>query len=83
MYRIKISKKAKSELKAIKTFYNATIIFALEEIKEAPLLGKPLTKEFSGTYSIRVGVYRIIYRINKKDRVVTIISAGHRATVYQ
>jgi mRNA-degrading endonuclease RelE of RelBE toxin-antitoxin system len=39
--------------------------------------------ELTGKFSFRVGVYRIIYKVNKKDKVVDILTAGHRATVYE
>jgi len=56
---------------------------ALAEIKEEPFLGKPLARELTGKFSFRVGVYRIIYKVNKKDKVIDILTAGHRATVYE
>jgi mRNA interferase RelE/StbE len=83
MYKIKLTRKAKRELKNIKQLYQAAIYSAFEEIKEEPYLGKPLTRELTGRFSYKVGVYRIIYRINEKDKIIQIITAGHRATIYE
>lgn len=53
-----------------------------EDIKTDPFIGKPLTRELTGQFSYREGVYRIRYLINQVDRVVTILIADHRGKVY-
>lgn len=83
MYQLKLTGRAKKELKNIKKIYELAINSALEEIKEDPFVGKPLTKELTGKFSFKVSVYRIIYRLNKNDKIVNVLSAGHRATVYR
>ena len=83
MFRLKIPAKANRDLKLIKSRYQHAISAALEEIKEDPTIGKPLERKLTGRYTYRVGVYSIIYTINKKDKIITLLSAGHRATVYQ
>ncbi len=83
MYQIIIAPQAQKELKVIKKSYGQSISLALQEIREDPGIGKPLIKEFSGKFSFKVGPYRIIYTINKKDKIIRILSAGHRATVYK
>jgi len=55
---------------------------AIEEIKEDPFTGKPLLRELFGKYSLKVGPYRIIYIVDKKDKIVKILTAGHRSIVY-
>ena len=83
MYRIKLTTKAKKELKTISKLHQQAIAFIYEELKDNPYLGKPLTKELTGRFTLRVGFNRIIYKINKKDEIVLILTAGHRATVYE
>lgn len=83
MFRLKIPAKANRDLKLIKNRYQHAISVALEEIKEDPTIGKPLERKLTGRFTYRVGVYRIIYTINKKDKIVTLLFAGHRAMVYQ
>ncbi|MBD3331111.1 hypothetical protein GF354_06350 [Candidatus Peregrinibacteria bacterium] len=46
--------------------------------KDPEAFGKPLKKELKGYYRLRVGFYRIIYRIEKKKVVVYIIKIGLR-----
>jgi mRNA interferase RelE/StbE len=83
MYRIIVAPEAKKGLKTIAKIYRKGIAEAIEAIKDDPNLGKPLTRELTGRYSYKIGVYRIIYKINNKDNVVYIINTGHRATIYQ
>lgn len=45
-------------------------------------LGKPLRYSFKGHRRIRVGDYRIIYRVDNDSKIVTIILIKHRKHVY-
>ncbi len=83
MFRLKITAKAKKDLKLIKSRYQHSISLAFQEIKEDPSIGKPLERKLTGRYTYRVGVYRIIYTLHKKDKIITVLSAGHRGMVYQ
>lgn len=84
MYRLIISPQAKKELKKIKKVHQSIIRPALKELQQEPLLvGKPLTKELMGKFSLKINVYRIIYKLNKNNKIVTILAVGHRATVYK
>ena len=84
MYKLKLSVKAKAQLKKIsKVYYQEAISTALLDIKENPFVGKLLTRELTGRFSYRVGVYRIVYKIKEKEKIIFILCAGHRSTVYQ
>lgn len=83
MFEVRISSKAKREIKQIKKIYQAAILSALTELRNDPFVGKPLTQDLTGRFSYKISSYRIIYNVNKKDRIVNILSAGHRATVYE
>lgn len=83
MYRIIISPRAKKELKKIAKIYRRAMAEAVEEIGENPFIGKALTWELTGRHSYRIGVYRIIYKIEKTDKKVYLITAGHRGAVYK
>ena len=83
MYRIIISPKANKGLKTLAKVYRKGVVESIDSLKEDPYLGKPLVRELTGNYSYKIGVYRIIFKINEEDNTVYIISAGHRATIYQ
>lgn len=83
MYKIVISKKAEKQIKRVSKLHHQEALNEIFlEIKEDPLIGKPLGEELTGRYSYRAGVYRILYLINSKDKKVTILSAKHRSVVY-
>jgi mRNA interferase RelE/StbE len=46
-------------------------------------LGKPLRYSFLGHRRIRVGDYRIIYRVDPAAKIVTIVFIKHRKDVYE
>ncbi len=83
MYELRIYKKAEKEIKKIAKLYQKALLEALREIGENPFAGKPLSRELTGRFSYRVGPYRIIYKVNKKDKLVLVLTAGHRAIVYK
>lgn len=56
---------------------------ALETLKTNPFLGKPLKDRLKGKYSLRVGVYRIIYSIDKQEITIYILDIAHRREVYR
>ena len=45
-------------------------------------LGKPLRYSFLGHRRIRVGDYRIVYRVDPNKRLVTVVFIKHRKDVY-
>lgn len=82
MFKVRTTAKARRELKKISQLHKQAIAQAVEEIKEDPYVGKPLSKELIGRFSYKIDVYRIIYKVNKKDKTIIIITAGHRANIY-
>lgn len=82
MFKIRLTVKAKRELKNLSKLDKLRIGEIIEELKEHPLAGKPLSRELTKRFSCRVGVYRVIYKINDKDESVEILSAGHREIIY-
>ena len=82
MYKVKLTAKAERELKRLSKEERFSIGEIIEELKENPLSGKKLGRELSKKFSYRIGIYRIIYKVNQKDKVVEVLSAGHRGSVY-
>ena len=46
-------------------------------------VGKPLRGELAGWWSARRGAYRVLYAINDREVVVTVIRIDHRRDVYR
>jgi len=55
----------------------------LEALKSNPFLGKLLKDKLKGKYSLRVGVYRIIYSIDKHQITIYVLDIGHRREIYR
>jgi mRNA interferase RelE/StbE len=52
-------------------------------IRNPRRVGKPLRRELTGLYSARRGTFRIIYRIDDAENLVTVVRVEHRADVYR
>jgi mRNA interferase RelE/StbE len=62
----------------------AVIEFIFGPLAENPRrLGKPLRSDFTGIYSARRGVYRVLYEINEDDHSVTAVRIGYRGDAYR
>ncbi|OAB82385.1 addiction module antitoxin RelB [Wolbachia endosymbiont of Laodelphax striatellus] len=46
-------------------------------------LGEPLHHSLKGRRRLRVGEYRVIYRVNQLEQIVTITEIGHRCDIYK
>jgi mRNA-degrading endonuclease RelE of RelBE toxin-antitoxin system len=46
-------------------------------------VGKQLLAPLDDRFSARRGTYRVIYRIDDKSHVVTVVDIGHRCDVYR
>lgn len=82
MFKIIISPKTIKQLKLLKFIYKEAVELAIDDLKNDPEAGKKLKDNLLGKYSYRIGVYRIIYKIDESNQIVYIMSAGHRSVVY-
>lgn len=82
MYKLVLTARAKKQLKSFKKSHQLTIALVVEDLKENPYLGKALSRELRGSFTFRVGAYRLIYKVDYQDRIVTILNFDHRGRVY-
>ena len=52
-------------------------------LREPYRVGKRLMPPLDDRFSARRGTYRVIYRIDDRARVVTVVDVGHRRDVYR
>ncbi len=83
MYSILIDPKARKQLRRIDPRYLKPIQSSIDKLANNPLTGKKLESELRNQYSLRVGVYRIIYQLFKEELVVLVIRIDHRGQVYK
>ncbi len=85
MWTIKPSKEFKKRFKDLTKKdgpLKERILKSLEKLKENPYAGKPLSYDLAGLRSLRVGKYRIIYKVDENNKIIWLVSIGHRKEVY-
>lgn len=84
LYAITISYRAKKDIDSLPDNIKSRIANALYNVLAPnPFLGKALKADLKGLYSYRVGDYRIIYSILKRELIIQIIKVSHRREVYR
>ena len=83
-YEVQILPKAARQLKALSVEVRQDITLTIQSVANEP---RPIgVKKLSGEkdiYRVRVGNYRVLYRIVDKVLVVVVVSVGHRREVYR
>ena len=81
--KVELTDKAKRQLKKLPAEQQRKVIRKLRLLGDFPLFGKVLSGDFSGSYSFRAWPYRIIYVIDKKSKLVEVITVEHRQRAYK
>ncbi|BBC22360.1 type II toxin-antitoxin system RelE family toxin [Pseudanabaena sp. ABRG5-3] len=83
-YEVQILPKAARQIKALSVEVRQDISISIQSLANEP---RPIgVKKLSGEkdiYRVRVGNYRVLYRIVDKVLVVVVVSVGHRREVYR
>lgn len=84
-YRIEyLTSVVKEDIPLLPKKFKTAIKNAIEErlVTDPVGFGKPLRYSLKGHRRLRVGDYRVVYRIDSKKRIVLIIAIKHRKYVY-
>ena len=54
----------------------------LIELAENPEIGKPLKKPLRGFWRLHIGHYVLMYKIDRKNRKITLVDYAHHDEVY-
>ena len=85
MYKIDVGRQAEKDLEKVfrsdRKLYQR-FLSAFDALARDPLQGKPLHGELRGLMSYRMGSYRVLYEIRRKQLVVVIIDLGYRREIY-
>ncbi|MBA3751216.1 type II toxin-antitoxin system RelE/ParE family toxin [Candidatus Dependentiae bacterium] len=73
------------QIKSLSSTAQDLIKRAIEELlmTDPISFGKPLRYTLKGYRRLRVGDYRIVYRIEAEIKTVTIVAIKHRKTIYK
>ena len=81
-YEVIFTEEAERFLKKCDKPIRSRILDRLENLKENPKVGKPLTANLAGLWSLRIGIYRTIYEIKHNELLILILKIGHRKDIY-
>ena len=85
-YKLLFLKEAVEEFKKLDKATQRIIKEKLELLAQNPETLKnnikPLKGQYKGLYRLRVGNYRVIYKIDKEKITILVIRIGHRRDIY-
>ena len=81
-YKILLSPKANDFLEKLDKKDRKRIKDKLEDLKNNPELGKPLTGRLAGLWSLRTGDYRTLYQIRHGELLILVLKIKHRKNAY-
>lgn len=79
MARVFLTRSARSTFEALDRVRAQAVLDALGQLERDPRAGHPLRGRLAGLWSLRVGVYRIVYELRDEGaaRVAAIRHRGH------
>jgi mRNA interferase RelE/StbE len=83
MYSVRILRRAIKDIADLSKDYARLVSQHIDHLGENPR--PPDAKKLRGTadYSLRVGVYRILYDVDDESRIVTVYRVKHRREAYR
>lgn len=82
-YVVRIKHNAEKELARIPKPDRQRVVEAIDRLGENPHAGGVLKGEHQGLRRIRVGAWRVLYKVDDKASVVSILRAAHRRDAYR
>ncbi|MCX7044269.1 MAG: type II toxin-antitoxin system RelE/ParE family toxin [Candidatus Sumerlaeota bacterium] len=83
LYHIKIRRSAEKDMERLPARIFNAMSDAILDLRENPRPNGCKKLSGSDEYRVRVGDYRILYVISDLERVVEVVSAGHRKDIYR
>lgn len=81
--RVLLDNRAEKDLKKVPAIIKTRFFETLEQLKQKPLDGIPLSGGFKTYRKIRIGDYRIVYKFYPKDKIIIISRIRSRQGVYK
>ncbi|MCK6530303.1 type II toxin-antitoxin system RelE/ParE family toxin [Myxococcota bacterium] len=85
LYEVRVTDEARRQLRALPERGRREILAEILdlEIDPFPPHSTPMHSDWTGFHRMRVGIYRVIYRVREQVLEVLVVRVGHRSTVYQ
>lgn len=81
--KIQILPHADRQFKKLPRQLQATLINKIESLAYSPFPSGIKKLANKDAFRLRVGNYRVIYQVNKKTQVITILFIAHRKDIYR
>jgi len=82
-YEVRLSKRANRELALLEQSTRSRIVARLEELGDNPFpRGAIKLQGREGVYRVRVGDYRVLYEVLRKEGLVLVDKIDHRSGAY-
>lgn len=82
-YSIRIKGRAVRELRRVSRPDRSRIVAAIDRLADNPAVGTSLKGGLRGLRSLRVGGFRVVYEVRKKELVVLVVRVAHRRNAYR
>ena len=82
-YTILVVRSAERELAALPRTPHERVVRAIRSLADVPRPRAARKLSYGPGWRLRVGDYRILYRIDDPDQEITIYAVGHRRDVYR
>jgi len=80
-FRLEFAPRFSRRLRDLDQHTQLRILRDVQIIKQNPYAGKVLKGRWEGSYSFRIGDYRVIYLVSG-DKVI-LLTVGHRKSIYE
>ncbi len=83
MYEIRILRRAIKDIAQLPKEYARLVVEHIDGLQKNPRPPGAKKLRGSASYSLRVGVYRVLYDIDDANRTVTVYRVKHRRDAYR
>ncbi|MCI4463014.1 MAG: type II toxin-antitoxin system RelE/ParE family toxin [Caldisericum sp.] len=82
-YQIKWKESAVKSVSKFPKEIRERIVEKVDELRDSPFLGEPLSGDLKGLRRIKIGDYRIIYFVDTDKVIIIVVKVGHRSEIYR
>ena len=83
MHKIHLSQKASRDIRKLDRRYQKAIARSFSILANNPQQGKSLVGDLKGYYSYRIGKIRVVYSLNRDQRIIEVKAIGLRKEIYK
>ena len=81
-YSLEVTRRFEKDFRRLSLDIRRRVDAEAKMLESDPFLGKRLRGEFEGSHSLRIGDYRLIYRVIMSEKRVILMTVAHRHKAY-